>query len=225
MYQNHGQKHSMFRWTALATQPCEQIPKQSGNMILPTFPGSSHNEILRQAHKVDIVDTETEASRLATTYGIKGTSVLSTLSSVSFPISFPFDFMHLIYENVLKNLILLWTGDYKGLDSGTRSYELKFWDVIGAASAASGETIPGAFGARLQNVANDKALCTADMWSFWMLYLGPILLSKKFEREIYYTHFIGLVKLVNLCLQFELFCRDVAIIHSGFQDWVKKYEQ
>lgn len=71
------------------------------------LPLCSHDKILCQARKIDIANTEAEASRLAAAYRVKGISVLSTLSSVSFPKSFPFDFMHLIYENVLKNLILL----------------------------------------------------------------------------------------------------------------------
>lgn len=191
------------------------------------LPLRSHEELTRQAREVDTAETEADAGRLSTKYGIKGTSVLSTLSSVSFPNSFPFDFMHLIYENVLKNLVLLWTGCYKDLDTGTGAYQLnpKVWDAIGAATAASGSTIPGAFGARPRNVADDKASCTADMWSFWLLYLGPVLLSQKFERDVYYTHFIELVKLVNLCVQFELSRQDIDTIRTGFQDWVKTYEK
>ena len=86
--------------------------------------------------------------------------------------------MHLIYENLLKNLISLWTG----LDEGSGSYEFnpKVWEAIGAASAAAGSTVPGAFGARPWNVTDDKTTCTADMWSFWMLYLSPVLLNRKF---------------------------------------------
>jgi len=57
--------------------------------------------------------------------------------------------MHLIFENVIKNLVLLWTGKFKGLDEGNGSYEFhpKVWEAIGAATAASGSSIPLAFGA------------------------------------------------------------------------------
>ena len=61
---------------------------------------------------------------LAKEYGVKGVSILFNLSSLTFPTCFPYDFMHLIWENVIKNLILLWTGDFKGLDEGSGCYQI-----------------------------------------------------------------------------------------------------
>jgi hypothetical protein len=58
-----------------------------------------------QAREVQFAPTATEEERLAKTYGIKGIPLLSYLPSLSFPKSFPFDFMHLIYENLIKNLV------------------------------------------------------------------------------------------------------------------------
>ena len=126
-----------------------------------------------------------------------------------------------------KNLISLWTGAFKGLDEGSGSYEFnpKVWEAIGAASAAAGSTVPGAFGAQPRNVADDKTTCTADMWSFWMLYLGPVLLNRKFRRQVYYDHFIELVKLVNICLQFEITPVEISRLREGFKQWVSKYEE
>ncbi|KAJ7017634.1 hypothetical protein C8F04DRAFT_1017428 [Mycena alexandri] len=135
--------------------------------------------------------------------------------------------MHLIYENVIKNLVLLWTGAYKGLDEGTGDYQLSssVWDAIGAATGDSGSTIPSAFGARPPNIAKDRTACTADTWSFWLLYIGPILLRKKFTRQVYYDHFIKFVKLIHLCLQFEYTKADIATIRTGFAQWVEEYEK
>ena len=100
-----------------------------------------------------------------------------------FPVSFPLDFMHLIFENLLKNLVLLWTGNFKDLDEATGDYVLypQVWEAIGQATAASGSTIPSAYGARPQNVAQDKSQINADSWSFWALYLGPVLLRGWFK--------------------------------------------
>ncbi|KAJ7234807.1 hypothetical protein C8J57DRAFT_1574508 [Mycena rebaudengoi] len=135
--------------------------------------------------------------------------------------------MHLIFENVIKNLTLLWTGEYKGMDEGNGSYQLNptVWEALGAAAAASGSTIPSAFGARPPNAASDKKARTAETWSFWMLYLGPVLLHRKFERPVYYDHYVELVKLVHLCLQFEISQDDIASIREGFQKWVVEYEK
>ena len=146
------------------------------------LPLRTHKQFMAQAQEVQAASTDADAARLLKHYGIKGVPLLSYLSSLQFPTSFPYDFMHLIYENLLKNLISLWTGAFKGLDEGSGSYEFnpKVWEAIGAASAAAGSTVPGAFRARPRNVADDKTTCTADMWSFWMLYLGPVLLNRKF---------------------------------------------
>jgi hypothetical protein len=55
-------------------------------------------------------------------YGIKGVPVLSSISSISFPSSFPFDFMHLIWENLIPNLIEFWTATFKNLDMNAEMY-------------------------------------------------------------------------------------------------------
>ena len=91
--------------------------------------------------------------------------------------------MHLIFENLLKNLVLLWTGNFKDLDEATGDYVLypQVWEAIGQATAASGSTIPSAYGAWPQNVAQDKSQINADSWSFWALYLGPVLLRGWFK--------------------------------------------
>ncbi|KAJ7571926.1 hypothetical protein C8J56DRAFT_810291 [Mycena floridula] len=134
--------------------------------------------------------------------------------------------MHLIWENVVKNLILLWTGNYKGLDEGAESYHLSeaIWQGIGKATAAAGSTIPSAYGARVPNIA-DSNFVSAEMYSIWTLYLGPVLLHRRFTNEKYYNHFIDLVALLNICLQFEISTEEVEIVRIGFIEWVEKYER
>jgi hypothetical protein len=191
------------------------------------LPLRSHKQIMAQAHEVQFAKDQTTADRLSRQYGINGISIFSSLHSMRFPTSFPYDFMHLIFENVLKALVLHWTGNFKGLDSGTEDYTLqpKVWEAIGKATAESGSTIPSAFGARPPNIADDKTSTTADSWSFWMLYLGPILLCRRFAKEEYFTHFVELSKLVHLCLKFELSRSEIDEIRVGFQKWVRDYER
>jgi hypothetical protein len=99
--------------------------------------------------------SKAQKDRLSKVYGIKGVSVLSNLKSLSFPLSFPYDFMHLIWENLIPNLVLLWTGGFKNLDEGVGEYQFlpKVWDAIGAATAGAGATIPSVFGAQAPNPA------------------------------------------------------------------------
>ncbi|KAI6023243.1 hypothetical protein BKA83DRAFT_4463948 [Pisolithus microcarpus] len=121
--------------------------------------------------------------------------------------------MHLIWENVMKNLVLLWKGEFKGLDTGQESYEL------------GKNTIPSTYGASPPNVTTDRMACTADTWSFWTLYIGPVVLRHKFTKEKYYKHFIDLVKILHVCLQFELSADDIQTVCRWLERWVLSYEE
>ena len=191
------------------------------------LPLRTEEEMLHQAREARDAPSKTQKGRLSKAYGIKGVSVLSNLKSLSFPLSFPYDFMHLIWENLIPNLILLWTGEFKGLNEGAGEYQFppKVWQAIGAATAAASSTIPSAFGARPPNPATHKSSYSAEAWSFWTLFLGPILLRRRFRNQRYYKHFIELVKLLQICLQFEITTEEVQIVRDGFISWVKGYER
>jgi hypothetical protein len=93
----------------------------------------THDQFLEQARHVQLTPTDSEEQRHSKACGIKGIPVLSHLPSLFFPSSFPFDFMHLVWENLIPNLILLWTGKFKGLDEGRETYHLLpgVWEAIG----------------------------------------------------------------------------------------------
>ncbi|KAJ6548500.1 hypothetical protein B0H19DRAFT_952352 [Mycena capillaripes] len=134
--------------------------------------------------------------------------------------------MHLIWENLIKNLILLWTGEFKGLDSGSEEYELAkgIWEAIGSRTASASDTIPSAYGSRVPNIAKDRPNTSAEMWLFWTLYLGPVLLRRRFTQPKYYKHFIQLVRLLTICLQFEIDDDEIEEVRVGFIAWVRVYE-
>ncbi|KAF9471530.1 hypothetical protein BDN70DRAFT_909338 [Pholiota conissans] len=188
----------------------------------------THEELLAQAREVEAATSNTDADRLSRQYGIKNIPVLSCLSSIKFPVAFPYDFMHLIWENVIKNLILHWTGEFKGLGEGSGSYILKksAWQAIGTATAASGSTISSAYGNHVPNIVTDSTFCTAETWSFWTLYLGPVLLKHCFPPDTkYFSHFIKLVCLLNICLQFKILKAEISHVCTGFIKWVQEYEK
>ncbi|PPQ82425.1 hypothetical protein CVT26_013426 [Gymnopilus dilepis] len=203
----------------------------SDNMVerydAAALPLRTHAEFLHQAQEVQQAETAAEEDRLSRESGIKGVPLLASLPSLFFPKSCPHDFMHLMFENNLPNLVLLWTGKFKELDEGTGDYVLAphVWEAIGEAMAASGATIPSAYGPRPLNMAVDKSQLTADAWSFWALYLGPILLRGCFSSSRYYKHFVLLVKLITRCLQFEITKEEINEVRVGFQQWVEEYER
>ncbi|KIL58822.1 hypothetical protein M378DRAFT_181111 [Amanita muscaria Koide BX008] len=190
------------------------------------LPLRNHKEFMQQAQQVQYALTAAESERLAQKYGIKGIPLLSILSSLSFPASFPYDFMHLVWANLIPNLILLWTGQFKHLDHSEEGYVFakSVWEAIGEATAEAGKTIPAAFGTRIPNIALEKRPLTAEMRSIWTVYLAPSLLRGRFHQELYYKHFLSLVRLLKLCLEFELSIEQVDELEAGFNAWVTEYE-
>lgn len=186
-----------------------------------------HRRFIRQATKVITAKTALESNRLSRKYGIKGLPGLFLLGSIRFPASFPFDFMHLVFENLVPNLIRHYTGDFKGLGTGVESYELpkSTWEAIGDAAVRSGDTIPSDFGARMPNIYAERSGMTAEMWSTWIMYLGPILLRDQFSKATYYDHFAKLSNLVRLCVSYEMSRSDIEAIRVGFIEWVEEYER
>lgn len=135
--------------------------------------------------------------------------------------------MHLIWENLIPNLVQLWTGKFKEHDHTDKPYVLapSVWDAIGEASASSGKTIPSAFSSRVPNVVQDGSQLKAETTSLWTLYLALVLLQNHFKSPKFYKHFVELVRLLNLCLNFEISNSELKSIWQGFQDWVLEYER
>ena len=191
------------------------------------LPIRTHEQLMEQARKVEMAPNNATYERLAKEHGIKGIPVLSSLSSISFPSSFPFDFMHLIWENLIPNLIEFWTGEFKDLDHQGEGYfiEPHIWNEIGDATAACRMTIPAAFGAPVPNIATKRSQMSAEMYANWMLYIAPIVLRGRFKNPQYYRHFMRLVELLKLCLAFEILEAMLNQIDEGFQLWVEDYEK
>ena len=108
---------------------------------------------MNQAHDVEMAPNNATHEQLTKEHGIKGVPVLSSLFSISFPSSFLFNFMHLIWENLIPNLIEFWTSEFKDLDHQDEFIKPHVWNEIGAAAAACKVTIPAAFGAPVPNIA------------------------------------------------------------------------
>ena len=149
--------HQGYPWTSGAG-PTLYVPLDRSKLSITAgevikydpamLPLRTHEDFLEQAKHVQSSPSAAEEEHRAKACGIKGVPLLTHLMSLHFPLSFPLDFMHLIFENLIKNLILLWTGKFKDINEGSGSYELAphVWEAIGAATAASGSTIPSVYG-------------------------------------------------------------------------------
>lgn len=189
------------------------------------LPPRTHEQFMAQAHEVQLAMTNAESERLATEYGINGIPLLSVLDSLSLPLSTGYKFMHLIFENIIPNLALLWSGNFKGLNADQPFvFSKAVWEAIGATTAASRSTMPSNYGAPVPNIATNRSSFSAEAWSQWALFVGPVVLNGHFPHKRYFDHFCDLVKLINLCLKFDLLREDIPRIRDGFICWVEKYE-
>jgi hypothetical protein len=191
------------------------------------LPLRTHDQFMELAAHVQSAPSGAEANRRAKACGIKGIPILSRLSALSFPHSFPYEFMHLMFENVLKNLHLLWTTDFKGVNSGSECYQLttEQWAAIWAASLTAHRTIPSVMGPGMPNSPPDAITWTADSRCFWSLYIAPIVLENRFPDPAVYDHFIELIELIIMCLDFDMPSSNIELIRKGFAEWVIRYEQ
>ncbi|KAI5898155.1 uncharacterized protein SCHCODRAFT_02684399 [Schizophyllum commune H4-8] len=191
------------------------------------LPLRTHTDFMAQAKEVQAATTNAEAEALSREYGIKGIPALSHLPSLTLPDCAPYDLMHLIFENLLPNLIKHWTGEFKGLDDGKEAYQFTqaIWEAIGLDTANAGQYYPSAYGPRVPNIALDRSNFSAEMASFWMSYIGPVVLKRRFSKPKYYKHFVDLVCLINKCLQFEITTDEIHEVREGFKEWVVAYER
>jgi len=154
-----------------------------------------HAQLLEQANEVQGALTNAEAERLAKQYGIKGLPLLSCLPSLQFPTLFLYDFMHLIWENLMKNLVLHWTGEFKGLDAGLEDYT--FSKAIWEASEEQQQHLelpsPVYLAVVYPILQHTEPVYRRNV-VFLDLISWPRFASSSFQRPKYYTHFIRLVR-------------------------------
>ena len=145
----------------------------------------SHDQFMAQAKAVESMPTGIQWEELAKVYGIKGIPLLSALGSLKFPQSFLYDFMHLIWENLILNPVLFWSGCYKGMDEG-EPYVLSphIWQAVGTTSVAATRMIPSLFGTSIPNPATDCLSFTSSTWSMWSLFIAPTILIRKMEISL-----------------------------------------
>jgi hypothetical protein len=76
--------------------------------------------------------------------------------------------MHIFFENIIPNLIKLWSWKFKGMDSGCEDYKIddKVWTEIWQETAEAMEDIPSDF---CRSLAGGSSKFTAEAWCFWFV--------------------------------------------------------
>ena len=170
--------------------------------------------------------TQKDKNQLMSHYGIKGMPALSHVNSLDFACGIPWEFMHLLYENVVKNLIQLWKGKFKELDEGTQDYIIPdhIWKQIGEETVAAVKDIPSAFVRLLGNIENDQSNYLAGAWAFWFMYLAPFLLQNWLSHGPF-RHMCKLVDIMKTCIKFTLQHDEIDALEDEIITWVQEYER
>jgi hypothetical protein len=163
---------------------------------LDQLPMRTHDDMLACLAHLDRLDAQ--GSRAACEaagkeYGLTGRSIFAHLKSINLAASFPYDLMHLFFENLVPNLIRHWTGDFKGLDQGNGAYEISplEWAAVGKLTTQATRTIPASFVGTLPDICTDRNLYKAEAYSFWIQYGAPILLKGRLPEPYYrYASFL-----------------------------------
>jgi hypothetical protein len=190
------------------------------------LPLRTHEDSIRIGLEVLEAPSDTAHSRLASETGIKGVSLLTRVPSILVPASFPVDLMHMIWLNLIPQLVEMWTEEFNTLDDGLESYLLSptVWKAVGDACKASGSMIPASFGCKVPHLSKTGEFI-AETWSNFTLLLAPNLLRRCFADQRYYRHFVQLVKLLNLVISFDPPRDEIPKICLGIAEWIEEFEQ
>jgi hypothetical protein len=187
----------------------------------------SHEHFGHVLQKMQNARTKKDRERIAKKNGIREAPGFGNrVNSIDFARSFPWEWFHLFLENIVQNLVKLWTGRFPGYAPGS-DFEIApaVWKQIGEETAKATENIPSAFVRAIGNVAEDQSSFTAESWSFWFIYLAPILLRNRFQHTKYYNHMMALVDIMKTCLKFEITLVEIDGLEKNIIKWVKDYER
>jgi len=189
------------------------------------LPLRQHSQWAETTCQIQAAPTKKMKNEIAVESGIKGMPALGHVGSIDYARGVPWDFMHLLFENVVPNLVHLWMGRFKGLDEGVEDFILskKIWDQIGEETVAAVKNIPSAFVRSLKNISNNQSNYTAESWAFWFMFVGPILLHGRLLAR-YHTHYCDLVGIIKTCIEFSLKRDDIEHLHQRIVKWVEEYE-
>jgi hypothetical protein len=158
--------------------------------------------------------------------GIKGLSILARLGSIDFPRSFPHNIMHLLFLNVTKNMLNLWTDKYKNLNKYIEQFHISdniYKRLCGELENCHG-TFPSQFGRPFPDLYNRPADFTAENWLSFVTLTSSIVLHNHLLQDCL-ENWNVFVKATKLCIKLEITCEDVHEIRQLFADFVTEYKK
>ncbi|QRV77209.1 Transposase family tnp2 [Ceratobasidium sp. AG-Ba] len=191
------------------------------------LPLRTQNNMKRQIDEMNRQTRPKDYEELAKKYGISGPSILDRIPSISRPSSYPHEFLHLFLLNHGPNLVDLWTGSYKNInDAGCEDYLIskRDWAAIGRETEAANQWLPTAFTRKLPNIQTSPNLYCGESWSFWLIYVGPIVLYGRLPDK-YYRHYMEYVNILKCLLEFENTTARIEQLRVEIAGYVERFEE
>ncbi|QRV98769.1 Transposase family tnp2 [Ceratobasidium sp. AG-Ba] len=186
----------------------------------------THDNFLYYYERLSRLPESPARTQLLQECGLHGKPVLASLSSIDLSSCAPYEMMHLIFENLIPNMVSHWKGTFKWITEGDEPYIIAqdAWKVIGERTAAATKTIPAQFIGTIPDIDKDFGLYKAEAHSFWFTHLAPILLNGVLPRE-YYLHFLAMREIIVWCLELEITLAQVDALEEKIRAWVQDYER
>jgi hypothetical protein len=192
------------------------------------LPLRNHSDYLD--HISDIARA-TNLSDTQRAYGITGPSILSSVSSIDFPRSFPLGFAHLVSLNTVPNLMRHGLGTFnQNVPNTGEPYAIPpdMWDRLTQQLSNATATVPATFGRHFRNMKNEMGLMVAEDWINFLLYA-----SRPFFATIYMdngsmdclTLWTCLAEAAEECLLLEFPTEAVQSVRAKFAQFVLLYEE
>lgn len=152
------------------------------------------------------------------------------IGSVDFPWSFPLDLMHVLDENIMKQLLTLWEGYWKTkiingeITKSTEEYVIPKddWILINKEVAQPTKLIPAQLAPHVKSVTK-RSFWNANTYAWFLMHLGPIVLKGRLGDK-YYRHFVRLSDLKKQATQMETKRSEVDALERGFVAWVEEFD-
>jgi hypothetical protein len=201
--------------------PQVSVDQRERTSQLPSYENPDHLPL--RSHEDYIHDGEAtlaDPNRLHT-LGIKGVSPFTLLPTISFPASIPFDIMHLVFLNFVRDLCALFNGSYfkdQPLNKHVASLSNSEWTAFGADMAKIES--PTSWGRPPRDISKYIGSFKAeDLYNFLMYYMLPLI-----HRRVPHNTFKALrrlVMLITMAASIEIRYTDMDVMETQLTLFVK----
>lgn len=177
-------------------------------------------------HELTQATTVAKYKEVQTSYGITCVLILGLCPSINLIRSFPYGLMHLLFENLVPNLVLHWKGTFKNLDPSQDPYVLsnEVWEDIGQETVHSIHMTPSWMVRAMLDICIHVSRYTAESWAFWITWIMPYVLEDRLPPN-HYQHLLLLMNIIKAITSLKLEEGWLDELEARVWQWHAEYEE